>query len=223
MSAKKLRWRIVYNSWDSARAAVIKTRYPDRRHDKNGWLEWYEVDFHAHGDNGDGGFNPNPDAWYACYFHMAMESNGVFRRTVEPRQTLYDGPSEEEAKAACNEHYNRTYFPPPTERGYPEKPKRQPTVKVVTAPEPTPVAGRIRLNVRHEAGLEGIQALIALEKSLHGHNVHIDAIYEGEDEWYAYGMISYPDPAAPLANREVPPKIVTLADRPGRRRGRRSS
>jgi hypothetical protein len=82
-----------------------------------------------------------------------------------------------------------------------------------------PVAGCIRLNVRHEAGLEGIQALIAVEKSLHGHNVHIDAIYEGEDEWYAYGMISYPDPAAPMVNRDVPPRIIRLE---GRRRSRRT-
>jgi hypothetical protein len=75
------------------------------------------------------------------------------------------------------------------------------------------VAGCYRLTVRHEAGLEALEALIAIEKGFHGANLPIEAIYEGEDEWFAYGDISYPDPPTPEALREIPLKVVLLENR----------
>lgn len=99
----KLRWRAKHYAWDDGRAAIIQTLYPDRRGDSNGWLEWYEVDYNAHSgqDPGSVAFAFS-EGWYARYYRSDKNSC-VFLE----RRELGNGLSTiEDAKAACQAHYN---------------------------------------------------------------------------------------------------------------------
>jgi hypothetical protein len=58
-----------------------------------------------------------------------------------------------------------------------------------------------------------------VERSLHGRNVHFEAIYSQGDDWAVYGKISYPDPPVPEAEQDLPP-IERESRRTGRSRQR---